>query len=58
VIHLFSEVSLPSEELLILVEKYNSKVLGFEKIRKCHRVSSIPRTALGKLIPSQLMERL
>ncbi len=56
VIHLFAERALSEEDLKQLSEYYNRRVLAFEKIRRCHRIDQIPRTELGKLIPSRILE--
>lgn len=37
------------EKIQQLVEQFNASVSGFERIRKTHFVSQIPRTELGKL---------
>lgn len=55
VIHFFSEKHSCEDESIALIEAYNSRVLAFERIRKHHRIQFIPRTELGKLIPSALM---
>jgi len=39
-----------------IVEKFNARVLPFERIREVHRVRSIPRSSLGKLLRSQLVD--
>ena len=39
-----------------IVEKFNARVLPFERIREIHHVNSIPRSSLGKLLRSQLLE--
>jgi O-succinylbenzoic acid--CoA ligase len=37
-----------------IVESFNERVLPFERIRAVHRVSSVPRSALGKLLRQRL----
>lgn len=52
VIHLLVEVLEDQgweSSLVSLIEKFNSQVLAFEKIRKTVRLKSIPRNALGKV---------
>ncbi|HEY8848485.1 MAG TPA: hypothetical protein VIO12_04285, partial [Thermoanaerobaculia bacterium] len=41
-----------------IVEKFNARVLPFERIRGVHLVSEIPRTALQKLMRSRLRDAL
>ncbi|HUP45797.1 MAG TPA: AMP-binding protein [Thermoanaerobaculia bacterium] len=41
-----------------IVERFNARVLPFERIRAVHRVEAIPRTALGKVRRAELTERL
>ena len=50
VIHLASTVE-PSS----IVEAFNARVLPFERIRNVHRVESIPRSPLGKLLRNQIL---
>ncbi len=50
-IHLFTT---NMEETKDAVDFYNSKVMPFEKIRGQHQVDEIPRSALGKIIKSEL----
>ncbi len=40
------------------VEQFNRRVLPFERVRRVHRVDSIPRSSLGKLLRSELAARL
>lgn len=40
------------------VEQFNRRVLPFERVRRVHRVDSIPRSSLGKLMRSELAARL
>jgi len=54
VIHL----AVMTTETTAIVEAFNERVLPFERIRAVHRVSEIPRTALGKLRRSELAARL
>ena len=56
VIHLFAEESVSRNGLQDLVQAYHERVLGFEKIRKTHFISQLPRTALGKLISSECLK--
>jgi o-succinylbenzoate---CoA ligase len=37
-----------------IVAAFNAKVAPFERIRSVHRVSSIPRSSLGKLLRGEL----
>lgn len=53
VIHLFSENG-DKDNVQQLVEKFNARVLPFEKIRQVHYVEAIPRSPLGKVLYSQL----
>ncbi len=57
-IHLFCERKLSLEKTRSVMDQFNRRVLPFEKIRKVHHVSFIPRNSLGKLISSQLLELL
>jgi len=41
-----------------IVERFNARVLPFERIRGVHVVSEIPRTALQKLMRSRLQDTL
>jgi O-succinylbenzoic acid--CoA ligase len=41
-----------------VIEKFNARVLPFERIRGTHHVPSIPRSSLGKLLRSELARRL
>jgi o-succinylbenzoate---CoA ligase len=41
-----------------VIEKFNERVLPFERIRRTHHVASIPRSSLGKLLRSELARRL
>ena len=52
VIHLATVVE-PS-----FVDAFNDRVHPFERIRKVHRVESIPRSPLGKLLRAQLTQAL
>lgn len=38
-----------------LVEKFNVEVLPFERIRAVHKVASLPRSALGKILRTQAL---
>ncbi len=40
------------------VGAFNERVLPFERIRAIHRVDSIPRSPLGKLLRSELLKRI
>jgi O-succinylbenzoic acid--CoA ligase len=37
-----------------LIERFNERVMPFERIRRAHRVRSIPRSSLGKLLRAEL----
>jgi O-succinylbenzoic acid--CoA ligase len=39
-----------------IVEEFNRRVLPFERIRRAHRVGEIPRSPLGKLLRTRLLE--
>ncbi len=41
-----------------IIERFNDRVLPFEKIRDVHSVRSIPRSSLGKLLRGELMRRM
>jgi O-succinylbenzoic acid--CoA ligase len=41
-----------------LAASFNARVLPFERARQIHEVASIPRTSLGKLMRSKLLENL
>ena len=58
VVHLLSENRVALELAQGIADRFNSKVLPFERIRKVHQVSEIPRTALGKLIPAACLSLL
>lgn len=53
VIHLVS-----TRDARDVVERYNERVLPFERIRRTHRIDSIPRSSLGKLLRAQLTRRI
>lgn len=53
VIHLASTGE--SEEI---IERFNERVLPFERIRASHPVRSIPRSSLGKLLRAELIRRV
>ncbi len=38
-----------------IVEAFNARVMPFERIREVHRVESIPRSALGKLLRNDVL---
>ena len=40
------------------IDAFNERVHPFERIREVHRVASIPRSPLGKLLRSQLVRSL
>jgi acyl-coenzyme A synthetase/AMP-(fatty) acid ligase len=40
------------------VDTFNDRVHPFERIREVHRVASIPRSPLGKLLRAQLAQAL
>ena len=52
VIHLATTIE-PS-----FVDAFNDRVYPFERIREVHRIESIPRSALGKLLRAQLAQAL
>ncbi len=41
-----------------IVERFNERVMPFERIRGSHSVRSIPRSSLGKLLRSELARRV
>lgn len=41
-----------------VVEQFNAQVLPFERIREVHRVASVPRSPLGKLLRAELVKIL
>ncbi|MBN2491361.1 MAG: AMP-binding protein [Planctomycetes bacterium] len=41
-----------------LVAAFNARVLPFERIRSIHRLASLPRSPLGKLLPAEARRRL
>lgn len=45
-------------ELDRVVEAFNAQVLPYERIRRAHRVGSIPRSPLGKLLRAELEQLL
>ncbi len=49
-----------TDETLVkqLMTAYNQMVLPFERIRQVHRIPSIPRSALGKLLYPELLKQL
>jgi O-succinylbenzoic acid--CoA ligase len=55
-IHMVSTLSADANAKI--AESYSAKVLPFEKIRKTHTVSSIPRSDLGKILWQQLKKLL
>ena len=58
VIHAMGEEGLTDLEVDLLSHQYHSQVLAFEKIRKWHRLSVLPRTSLGKLIYSECIQKI
>ena len=58
VIHLVSDPNLSQSQASSIIEKFNARVLAFEKIRQWRLTDQIPRTSLGKLIPLACLERL
>jgi len=58
VIHFLSDRNLSPAIAESLIGDFNSKVLGFEKIRKWHILENIPRNALGKLVVSECLQSL
>jgi O-succinylbenzoic acid--CoA ligase len=53
VIHIATTVDAPE-----VIDEFNARVMPFERIRCSHRVRSIPRSSLGKLLRSELARRL
>jgi o-succinylbenzoate---CoA ligase len=53
VIHLATE---PGVDATALAAAFNERVHPFERIRETHQVSRIPRTELGKLLRTRLLE--
>lgn len=43
-----------SDETSLAVEQYQQRVLPFERIRRIHSIDQFPRSALGKILCSQL----
>ena len=41
-----------------VIERFNERVLPFERIRAAHPVRSIPRSSLGKILRAELIRRL
>ena len=41
-----------------LVERFNERVLPFERIRRMHLIDSIPRSSLGKFLRAELTRRI
>ena len=58
VIHLISDATLSDSQATSVMDQFNARVLAFEKIRRWRATDQIPRTSLGKLIPSACLERL
>ncbi len=58
VIHLVSDARLSLVDATQLMERYNACVLGFEKVRKWHSLTRLPRTELGKLIASACLREI
>ena len=58
VIHLISDSRLSEPQANQIIERFNFRVLAFEKIRQWQRTDQIPRTALGKFIPAACLEKL
>jgi O-succinylbenzoic acid--CoA ligase len=58
VIHLISDSEVSEKRASAIIEKFNSKVLAFEKIRKWHRLDQVPRTSLGKLITAECLSKI
>lgn len=54
IIGLVADQNLSTEAAQMLIQKFNEKVLPFERIRKFQSFVKLPRTALGKLISAQL----
>ena len=56
VIHLAAATT--PDQIVPLVEQFQSQVLPFERIRKIHYLDRLPRTALSKLIVPELLKRI
>ena len=41
-----------------IIERFNDRVMPYERIRGAHRVRSIPRSSLGKLLRAELTRAL
>lgn len=54
VIHLASTI--PEKDIKVLIERYQTAVFPFERIRQVHVVESIPRTPLHKLRMQELLK--
>jgi O-succinylbenzoic acid--CoA ligase len=39
-----------------IVDRFNARVMPYEKIRRVHRVETIPRSPLGKLLRNQILK--
>lgn len=53
-IHLFST----DHQIDELCREYNDHVMPYERIRKIHYLSSIPRSSLGKLLKAELIKKI
>lgn len=42
----------------VVVDRFNERVLPFERIRRTHLIDSIPRSSLGKLLRAELTRRM
>jgi O-succinylbenzoic acid--CoA ligase len=58
VIHLVSNAELTLQDSVQFIELFNARVLAFERIRRWNPLTTLPRTALGKLIPSECLKLL
>lgn len=58
VLHFVCDQEMKQESVDALVAAFNSEVLAFEKIRKQHRIDKIPRSALGKLLVGECLNKI
>lgn len=56
VVHLAADCS--ADKLKQLLEQFHAVVMPYERIRKIHALTSIPRTPLGKLRRSDLLQQI
>ena len=57
-IHLAAENSISNAALTEAVHAYNLQVLPFERVQHQHRIETIPRSPLGKLLRTALLTQL